>query len=657
MAVPRLRKVYVSTMNNVIPLDNLFHKRLFCVPDYQRGYSWEEQQVEEFLEDIELLGPKRYHYTGTVVLHESGLGTSPMDEDGNSYDAVEIVDGQQRLTTIVLLLDSISRSLDGFSDAAKVLSQGIRRNFIATRGMSGQPLYKLSLNQDTDHYFKSSVLAEQLGVEGPQITSERRLAAAKEKIATHLATHLDVEGEAGEKWLQTLYKKVATQLRFTVYEVEDEAEVGVIFEVMNDRGKPLTDLEKVKNFLLHTSIAIDIDNELAKTVNGGWAEVLRQLMAAGLISGTDEDRLLRAHWLTHYNPQSRQWKGSRSVKDEFDLRKHRKRREDLLDSLHRYTEGLRASCICFCDAYLPGRPNSFQAFHGKTKTRREVVEWSTKLGRVGVISPFLPILLAVRERWPSDPRKYLRILKLCEAFAFRVYRLMGYRADAGQSALFRLGYDLAHKKESFDGAVERLKRQLAYWCGDEEFTSRMSATHQQITSAYDWSGLRYFLYEYEIALALTQGSSPIVTWDELRKRDLRDTIEHILPQSIDDQVYWKTRFRGTHQRYVHDLGNLTLTKHNSYYVNNPFSAKKGRVDAKGHCYAKSPLYVERELTQWNDWRISAIEERRAKLLKWAMARWAIDLSELEDKEHDAEDSAELDIDTEALFDADEDTED
>lgn len=646
-------------MNNVVPLDDLFRKRLFRVPDYQRGYSWEEQQVEEFLEDLELLGPQRYHYTGTVVLHESESETRSMDEDGNSYVLVEIVDGQQRLTTIVLLLDGISRSLDGFSATAKGLSQGIRKNFIAARGISGQPLYKLSLNQDADHYFKSSVLAEQPGVEGPQITSEQRLAAAKKRIAAYLSNHLDMEGETGEKWLQTLYTKVATQLRFTLYEVEDEAEVGVIFEVMNDRGKPLTDLEKVKNFLLHTSIAIDIDNELAKAVNGAWAEILRQLMAAGLVSGVDEDRLLRAHWLTHYNPQSRQWKGSRSVKDEFDLRKHKGRPNDLLDSLHRYTEGLRASCICFCDAYQPSRPDSFQSYGGNLKTRNEVVEWSAKLGRVGVIVPFLPLLLAVRERWPNDPRKYLEILKLCEAFAFRVYRLTGYRSDAGQSALFHLGHDLAHKRENFVGAVKRLKHELAYWCDDEKFKNWTSGNHQLVRSAYEWNGLRYFLYEYEIDLALTHGASPIVTWDELRKRDLRDTIEHILPQSIDNQPSWKGRFRSTqtHQRYVHDLGNLTLTKHNSYYLNRPFRTKRGSVGAKGHCYAKSPLYVERELTQWENWTVTSIKERRTKLLEWALARWAVDLSELEGKEYEPMDSVESDEDSELFFDEDEDDED
>ena len=86
-------------MNNVVSLDQLFHKRVFMIPDYQRGFSWETQQVEEFLEDLELLEENRYHYTGTIVLHED-RSTAPLtDEDGNSYAPVNVVDGQQRLTS------------------------------------------------------------------------------------------------------------------------------------------------------------------------------------------------------------------------------------------------------------------------------------------------------------------------------------------------------------------------------------------------------------------------------------------------------------------------------------------------------------------------------------------------------------------------------
>ena len=643
-------------MDNVIALDDLFRKRLFRVPDYQRGYSWEAQQVEEFLEDLELLSPQRLHYTGTIVLHKADPTASPMDQDGNNYNSVDVVDGQQRLTTIVLLMQGIKRRLTEFSDEAKILSQGIEKNFIATIGTNGQPLYKLSLNQDLDHYFKSSIIADQSGVEGPQLTSERRLETAMERIAFYLTTHLDREGSRGEEWLRELYSKLAMQLRFTLYEVEDEAEVGVIFEVMNDRGKPLTDLEKVKNFLLHTSIAIGIDNELAKAVNGAWGEILRQLMSANLVSGADEDRLLRAHWLTHYNPQSRQWKGSRSIKEEFDLRKYRERPEDLLDRLHRYTEGLRASCISFCDAYQPGRPDSFRSFAKMSKTRREVLEWSAKLDRIGVVAPFLPLLLAARTRWPSDPKRYLRILKLCEAFAFRVYRLAGHRANAGQSSLFHLGHSLAGRTQRFRDILNELKWELNYWCNDHRFKELMSANSSQMRAAYDWRGLRYFLYEYEISIAQSDGSSPIVTWDELRKRDRQDTVEHVLPQSIDDRPYWIERFDQSHRRYVHDLGNLTLTKHNSSYGNKPFHAKKGSVDARRHCYAKSPFYAERELTRWDDWTPSTIEERRTTLLEWARTRWNVDLSEFEEEPFGLLDADDANEDTD-LFEEDDAIED
>ena len=110
------------TMDNVVSLPTLFQQRLFQVPDYQRGYSWERQQVGEFLDDLELIGPGRLHYTGTVVLHEPESDTgSIMDEEGNAYKRVNVVDGQQRLTTIVILLDGIRRCLEDLSDTARNL--------------------------------------------------------------------------------------------------------------------------------------------------------------------------------------------------------------------------------------------------------------------------------------------------------------------------------------------------------------------------------------------------------------------------------------------------------------------------------------------------------------------------------------------------------
>ena len=310
-------------MNNVVSLDDLFHKRVFRIPDYQRGYSWGNRQVREFLEDLELLGPGRFHYAGTVILHALHKSEAQrMDKGGDQYFPVAVVDGQQRLTTVVLLLDGIRRLL---TETNQELSQGIGKNYIAAQAENGEPLYKLTLNSDADHFFKASVLSDNPSVEGANISSHRRLESAKNQIALYLDTNTAQEGKNGTKWLHSLYTKVATQLRFTLYQVEDEAEVGVIFEVMNDRGKPLTELEKVKNFLLHASVALrgsNNPNELERSVNEAWAEILRQLMAADLESSADEDRLLRAHWLTHYDPQPRLWQGSRSIKERFALRKH-----------------------------------------------------------------------------------------------------------------------------------------------------------------------------------------------------------------------------------------------------------------------------------------------------------------------------------------------
>ena len=611
--------------NGVVALDKLFLNRIFRVPDYQRGYSWEPLQVGEFLEDLEMLRPGRYHYTGTVVVHQRNAGQQLMDEDGNTYVPVEVVDGQQRLTTIVLLLDCIRRALSDFPNRT-ALSAGIRKNYVAATNFNGQQLFKLSLNEDTDHFFKTNILADLPGVEGPQINSERRLAAAKKLIADYIAAQVDGRAGTSEEWLLALYRKVATQLRFTLYQVGNDAEVGVIFEVMNDRGKPLTNLEKVKNYLLHASANLDVDNDLAKSVNGAWGEILKQLMAADLFSSTDEDRLLRAHWLAHYNPQPRQWEGSRSIKSEFDLRKFGGQHADLLARLTDYTEGLRASCISYCDAYQPNRPDAFASFKGHPRLRTQVMGWSAKLVRIGVVATFLPLLIAVRERWSDEPGKYLEVLKLCEAFAFRVYRLLGYRSDAGESALFRIAHNLARNSLEFDAVVNGIKVELAHRCDEATFLEEI--TPEGPANWYNWRGLRYLFYEYEISLASKQGAHPQVTWDELRNHDLQDTIEHILPQSIENQPHWKKRFRKrAHEHYVHDLGNLTLTKHNSNYGNKPFPDKKGDASSSvEHCYAKSPLYVERELVGWEDWNAAAIDQRRGLLIDWARERWTVDLA-------------------------------
>ena len=612
-------------MNNTKSLQELFSDRIFRVPDYQRGYAWGEQQVREFLDDLELLSPnsERRHYTGTIVLHQPKAVIKKFDKEGTSYAEWHIVDGQQRLTTIVLLLNEISRALSEY-ESRRDFAQGIRKNYVETTDRDGSPLRKLSLNEETDDFFKQSILPESLGVAGPPVEAAKRLFNAKEQVAKYLRV-----GESRaehEQLLQALCDKATTQLHFNLYEVEKEAEVGVIFEVMNSRGKPLTELEKVKNYLLYAASSFhdveeDSRDEFTKLVNKTWADILKDLMAAKLGSPEEENRMIRTHWLMQYDPQPKYWDGHGSIRDKFDLREYQGNHAELLRELHEYVTGLRDACICFCDALNPDKRNAFNNFNGDIHS--DIIRWSEKLVRIRVTTTFLPLLMAARKQWPSEPKKYLEIVKLCELFAFRVYRAADKNSNYRQAALFKIAHEVAHGME-FDDVVRRVKQEMNGGNTKSRFDDFTNI--EKPTYWYEWAGLRYFLYEYEQHLALARGASPKVSWEEIESRE---SIEHVLPQTITNQPYWQQSFgTDTHAEYVHDIGNLVLTKDNSSLSNKPFPDKKGTIDAEGPCYATSSLFQERELALLDDWTPEAIDERRARLLDWAKRRWHVDFSDI-----------------------------
>lgn len=633
-------------MNNTLNLQDLFSNRIFRVPDYQRGYAWEQQQVGDFLDDLALIGPSRRHYTGTVVLYKPGDTRNREDDEGKTYTEVDVVDGQQRLTTTVLLLNEISRALSRY-DSSRSLAEGMKKNYVYRMDDHGQPLHKLSLNEETDQFFKHNILPDTPGVGGATVASGRRLVAAKKQVADYLA-EAGGDGANQEQWLRDLHSKITTRLHFNLYEVDSEAEVGVIFEVMNDRGKPLTEMEKLKNYLLYAASTLEIGpdarDDLARKVNSTWADNLKRLTAAGVGSAANEDGLLRADWLVRYDPRPRNWDGVRSIRHRFDLRKGQ--HTQLLSELHRYVDGLRESCICYCDAHKPVRSDAFGGFTGSSLD--EVKRWNRNLVRIGNVATFMPLLIATRMRWPTETEKYLELVRLCEAFAFRMYKLAGAYANYKQSTLFRLAYEVYNGTEFAEAIREMTQR-----CSDPWVVPTVDRFFSGETShnRYAWRGLKYFLYEYEEHLAAAKGGSPKVSWMEVINTGAGDTIEHVLPQYIGDRPYWQERFDpATHEEYVHDLGNLALTLGNSSLGTKPFRDKKGEPGADRYCYARSLLVQEQELALSEDWTPETIDQRRAKLLKWARERWHVDMSGVsvgapvaDDEDDDASEDAEEEV--------------
>lgn len=606
-------------MQNVYSLQEIFAGKVLQVPDYQRGYSWEDQQWEELVEDLELLAANKDHYTGTLVLHKQD--TAVRDDGGQKNELYHIVDGQQRLTTTVILLDAIRAQM---SKLKTTIAKGIERSYICFTDANGQPAFKLRLNSDCQEYFVHNVLGNALGPQGPEIASHERLREARQYFGDFLSDSAKRLGKGFSQWLQDLHDKITQRLKVTQYFVDDATEVGVIFEVMNNRGKPLSELEKVKNYLLYAASKLDVaDHNLDQEINAAWTEVFRRLMAARLTAAEFEDRLLRAHWLLAYDPARKNWHGSKTVKRHFDLRSYHKKHKALLKDLREYVRSLQDSVLAFAEIFAPSQTGSFSAYAKGEQI--ELRDWATKLPRTGVLSAFLPILMAIRLRLPTDAASYLEALKLFETFAFRVYRWEGRRADAGQTRLFRLGFDLYHKKTTFEEISKEVRQLGLAYCPNRTFEDGFDPADDN--NFYVWQGIRYLLYEYEEHLSKGRGVK--MSWEQLERLDPQKTIEHVLPQQPKDK-YWKDRFDAVQRRKLTNyLGNLTLTFDNSVYSNKPYPEKRGDLKTAKSCYATSSLFGERQIAKdFEDWNEVAILSRGKQIRKWALDRWKIDAAGL-----------------------------
>jgi hypothetical protein len=320
--------------------------------------------------------------------------------------------------------------------------------------------------------------------------------------------------------------------------------------------------------------------------------------------------------------------------------------------LREYVSSLEQASLAYCDVHNPLRDDAFSAWKGDLKVRLEVMQATEKLGRINVIAPFLPLLMAIRLRFATDAKQFLAVVGLCELFAFRVYRWHGRRSNAGQSTLFHLARYLfgngipQSDALSVKQAITALKGLLLYYSPNKDFQHELESPGDW----YHWSGLKYLLYEYEECLA--RGDLVRVPWRAVEKGTPEQTIEHILPQTPDD-AYWTSRFEEAgREKWTHDIGNLSLTAHNGALGRLPFRAdngasagaptrtKKGFPGAPYPCYANSTLFIERALASFDDWDERALMNRRKSIVDWALKRWHVDESpivkpDLQDEQDEA----------------------
>ena len=265
---------------------------LFRVPDYQRGYAWEERQLEEFWED--LTSNKERHYMGALTVeHHGGEAGHP--------DFYDVVDGQQRLTTIAILLSVLCNT-----DENPLLSRfayeagNDNRDFFAT--LLALPRFPPATASDSDPVFPAPA-----SLPGPTNAYQRNLVAAKSFFSEKASD----EPDKIDEWKRFVFEKLVFDFR--VLGDDDDAEI--VFETMNNRGKPLTLLEKLKNRLMYLSEIVgdgegsdEDDNPdgtatLRKRINSAWGEIYRALASDPNRDPLDEDEFVAAHLSVYRNPE------------------------------------------------------------------------------------------------------------------------------------------------------------------------------------------------------------------------------------------------------------------------------------------------------------------------------------------------------------------
>lgn len=585
----------------------LLGNRLFEIPIYQRGYAWEKENLRDLWDDLYYLG-NREHYFGTVLLKKAD---QPTTRDGlTTFKRFEVIDGQQRLaTTLILLRELISQMKEVADDDIGDQVSKLEADYIVYRS-----LYKLTIGGEDASFFRDSILAGTSAAD-PQTRAQERLRNAQ----TFFRDQFNRQQEQGQdKYLDFLidFKSRIDGLQVMLYIVPSNAEAVRMFETVNDRGRPLTNLEKTKSILMYASYLVVDDGQILNTrlseLNNHFSEIYRCFH--GIEDGfglRDAGEIQRYHHLIFSGPKDSH-KYMRLLKD----RLMRQGRED------------RKACRAYIPTYARSLQNAFETMRDIAKRRQAERDalGSTidRLVRMGHMANLYPLLIAAWQRFGEDPQRR-EILRQFEAFVFRVYRVAKYRSHTGRSRLNSLAHQVHQDNLTFADFLQELRELNLYYVSDDWFRHLLSAMN-----CYGNLGtktIKYLLAEYEKKRRTDLDERLSLNLAQILSSEYQT--EHILPQRPAGEM--DREAAAAHEEIVHRLGNLTLASKewNQQMGNRPFNEKRdGRRDCEPDgertCYRNSSLRVQRDLAAWKEWNKASIRERGTRIIDFAMERWQVD---------------------------------
>ncbi len=640
--------------SKLLSLTEIFNQKIFRIPDFQRGYSWEESQLDDFWDDLQNLKSEKVHYTGLLTVEpirkNEVLKIEKWQDDiwllEKGLSAFYIIDGQQRLTTSIILINQVLQQFsndDGINFDSKEawVSRFLYKEFGKTYKSF---IFGYEKDNPSDEFFKTKILEQQSSTAdkvAQQTLYTANLIFAKEFFQKKLR-------KLSKSDIEELFKKVVNKLKFNFYEIDEELDVYVTFETMNNRGKSLSNLELLKNRLIYLSTLlnenVDTRARLRKDINESW-KTIYEYLGKDKENPLDDDVFLYNHWIMYFKYDRSQSESyayfllhqkftAKAVhKDELSLAEIK----SYIDSL---SESVKVWFYLYNVNYSP--------YSEETK------EWIQKLDRLNM-SAFPPLFMAAMTR-EKDENTLLRLFKAAEKFIFLVFRLSQRPSNTKNSHFYRLASMYYFKQDFFgegetdiDKVINNIEwlaqgtnndGEYAGWFDLKKFEAYISELGAKEEGYYSWNGLRYFLYEYELELQAKAKGNSKIEWNDFNKRKKEDTIEHVFPQTAKDEC-WRTSFKDYDKKQkkalLNSLGNLLLLGHskNAELQNKCFAVKRKFKNSKGDDVGYfNGSYSEISVASYVEWTPSTILDRGLKMLKFLEKRWGINIDEWEIERED-----------------------
>ncbi|MFZ2560281.1 MAG: DUF262 domain-containing HNH endonuclease family protein [Candidatus Nanoperiomorbaceae bacterium] len=552
----------------------------FVIPAYQRRYSWQDRQVKELFDDINHLEGGETHLLGSIVCLTG--------DHGAGINSLELVDGQQRTTTIMLFLDAIEDRLrsDGNDEDAQTISK-----MVTSKDYTGTKSKKLVLGDLDNRDFMRVVD----GVELEEVINNNLLRARK--IIGELIDKLSTE-----EFNQLRYKFInqAYIIRLDVAQAKDAFK---LFETINNRGLSLSPTDIIKNFLLGN--ASIISGETLESVKEDWTKIVllldgidmdnffRQYMAGLTGQKVTQTRLIDT-FKTYYAQNIEEGETLREQYEEFAgvEQSNDTNKQDLKS----FAKTLRLAA----DIYSKIQRASFD----DDEINRRLVN----LKKIRSVASYTFILNLMQRGLANND--ILEILRMIEIFMLR-RNVAEYRTSELEDIFVAL------TKLPDENIIATTKQILVdNMPSDEEFEARLE---KHVFKGQLEARAKYML-EY-------LGYGTLSPTEMVIKSHRAVELEHIMPQTIDtkkakleygDWVSYLGEDAILHGEYLTKLGNLTMLgkKLNIVASNNPFEAKKVE-------YEKSEIAMTRELAKNEAWGLKLIDARTKVLAKQATELWRL----------------------------------